>query len=1328
MDLDDSDYVGLRFNGITIPAGSTISSSYVEFTSEEDDDKASSVTIYGQGIDNAPTFTSTDDDISSRVSTTETITWSIPEWSENEVGADTQTPDIKTILQEIIDGAGWTSGNSAVLIFEEINGNNDRDAYSYDQSPNRSAKLYITFTVPVVAPSTDLQYTDIGLSLGTLYTYRVSAISNAGLGGASDPASDTTFTIPDAPTITQVNPSNTEIEIVWDAPVNNGGSEITSYKVEFKKSSDAAWSPSTSPPLDGETNVTVIGLTNGVPYEFRVSAISAVGTSVPSEIATGIPITTPGAPQNVVATRGDESALLSWGAPGSQGGSDITDYLIEYTTAALLPNWSPFSDSTSTDTEDVLVDGLTNGVDYVFRVRAVNGAGLGAYSDISNLVIPAGNPSTPGNFVATAGDKLVNLTWSVSDANGGLNLEYVVETSIDNFATLVEDPAPTTTSPTYNVLSLQNGQEYSFRITATNDVGSSAPTVIITTTPFALPDAPTGLAATGDNAAVDVTWNAPGETGGFALTEYVLEYTKGTFASVGQTDSSDTSVTSVSVSKDVTSHNVSGLDNGDEYRFRIFAVTEKGSSASSNEDTATPATIPGTPTNLSAARGVQSVVLTWNAPTNDGGDTITDYIIKSKTSDSTLFVTFDGTETTTASPTPATISITVTGLANGVSYDFEVVAVNSIGQSETPAAVSGTPFDVPKQPTILSLTLGDKQITVNWTPHADSGGDPIIDYIVQVDYNDGRGFVTFDDGVGTGTSATVPNLVNGQLFTFRVLSVNNAGSSSPSEVESGKPASPPDAPLSLNTVSKSTEIGLSWNSPGFNGGSDITSYKIEWSIDNFASILGDKTIPETTGGVTPSIFDISLTTEIESLTNGQLYYFRVFAINSIGTGDSSDVKTGTPSTTPGTPTLDEANRGDGQVELKWTPPTSSGGLAVEKYVVQVATSLDTPDWITVEDSVVGTTYTVPNLTNGVTYHFRIAAVNEIGVGSFSDSLSAVPATTPDQPLSLSTKSEITSQVTLSWVKPTFDGGKDVTDYIIEYSTDKLVWTLFPDTEDPATNTETTVTGLTNGQEYFFRVAAVNELGTGEFSNLASAIPIDLTVPPSGLVAKTISSTEISLDWIAPDITGIIGYQIERHSGDGNFAVIVITTGTATATDSTYSDTGLTSDISYTYRVSAITTSSGVGNPSGTSTTTTFGVSDSPTNLTTDGGVEQVFAFWTEPENNGGDKIASYILKWSLGNTFDSENWESMEIFGLNGNLPETIADVPGLINGQPYTFVVTATNSAGESGSSNEDTASPVTVPDPIELLSFIERGNQYVTLGWDTPLLMVVYQSRLTF
>ena len=117
-----------------------------------------------------------------------------------------------------------------------------------------------------------------------------------------------------------------------------------------------------------------------ITYEFRVYAISSVGTSIASEIATGIPITTPGAPQNVVATRGDESVTLTWDAPGTLGGSDITDYLIEYTTAASLPNWTQFTDSESTDTEDVLVDGLTNGVDYVFRVRAVNGAGLGVPS------------------------------------------------------------------------------------------------------------------------------------------------------------------------------------------------------------------------------------------------------------------------------------------------------------------------------------------------------------------------------------------------------------------------------------------------------------------------------------------------------------------------------------------------------------------------------------------------------------------------------------------------------------------------------------------------------------------------------------------------------------------------------------------------------------------------------------------------------------------------------------------------------------------------------------------------------------------------------------
>ena len=75
-----------------------------------------------------------------------------------------------------------------------------------------------------------------------------------------------------------------------------------------------------------------------------------------------------------------------------------------------------------------------------------------------------------------------------------------------------------------------------------------------------------------------------------------------------------------------------------------------------------------------------------------------------------------------------------------------------------------------------------------------------------------------------------------------------------------------------------------------------------------------------------------------------------------------------------------------------------------------------------------------------------------------------------------------TQVQLSWSAPD-NGGASITDYIIQYSTDNSTWSTFSD--GTSTTTSSTVTGLTNGQQYYFKVAAVNSVGTGTYSEVSS---------------------------------------------------------------------------------------------------------------------------------------------------------------------------------------------------------------------------------------------------
>jgi len=141
--VEESEYVGLRFNDIPLEKGQIIKSAYIQFTSEDKDDGNAVVTIYGHDIDDAPTFTNSDGDISSRTLTSASVTWNIPDWDDNKSKSAQQTSDITSIVEEIVNRPNWSEDNSMVFIISDGQGS-DRDAYTYDEKSSKAAKLYIT--------------------------------------------------------------------------------------------------------------------------------------------------------------------------------------------------------------------------------------------------------------------------------------------------------------------------------------------------------------------------------------------------------------------------------------------------------------------------------------------------------------------------------------------------------------------------------------------------------------------------------------------------------------------------------------------------------------------------------------------------------------------------------------------------------------------------------------------------------------------------------------------------------------------------------------------------------------------------------------------------------------------------------------------------------------------------------------------------------------------------------------------------------------------------------------------------------------------------------
>ena len=302
---------------------------------------------------------------------------------------------------------------------------------------------------------------------------------------------------------------------------------------------------------------------------------------------------------------------------------------------------------------------------------------------------------------------------------------------------------------------------------------------------------------------------------------------------------------------------------------------------------------------------------------------------------------------------------------------------------------------VPGAPTAVTGIAGNEQVDVSWTAPGDDGGSAITDYIVEYRVGDtGDDWEAFDDGESTTTSATVTGLTNGTAYTFRVAAVNEEGDgpfSAPSEPVT--PATVPDAPTAVTGVAGNGQVVVSWEAPDNTGGSAITDYIVQYRTGN----TGDDWTPFADGVPTTT------SATVTGLTNGTAYTFRVAAVNAVGTGDFSDPSAPvTPVGDPGAPTAVTGVAGNGQVVVSWTAPVDDGGSAITDYIVQYRTGDTGDDWTLFADGVSTTTSaTVTGLTNGTAYTFRVAAVNAVGTGDFSD---------PSAPVTPRPSADITGEV------------------------------------------------------------------------------------------------------------------------------------------------------------------------------------------------------------------------------------------------------------------------------------------------------------------------------
>ncbi|GAX59225.1 hypothetical protein SCALIN_C01_0156 [Candidatus Scalindua japonica] len=154
LSLGSDKYVGVRFLNVNIPPGAIISNAYVEFKSNASpSEPATYLLIRGEASDDAATFTSNFQDITNRTETSASVPWTIsPQWTNNNLY---QSPDLSTIVQEIVARPGWSSGNAMVIQFESTDSGGNSKACASDNYPTaETALLHVEYSAGSINPNT----------------------------------------------------------------------------------------------------------------------------------------------------------------------------------------------------------------------------------------------------------------------------------------------------------------------------------------------------------------------------------------------------------------------------------------------------------------------------------------------------------------------------------------------------------------------------------------------------------------------------------------------------------------------------------------------------------------------------------------------------------------------------------------------------------------------------------------------------------------------------------------------------------------------------------------------------------------------------------------------------------------------------------------------------------------------------------------------------------------------------------------------------------------------------------------------------------------------
>ncbi|MDE0075395.1 MAG: fibronectin type III domain-containing protein [Gammaproteobacteria bacterium] len=899
-------------------------------------------------------------------------------------------------------------------------------------------------------------------------------------------------TPPDPPTNLRAVPSNpTTIILHWTPPPTpTGGSAITGYEIEV-----TAVGRTGSPTLLTWRSTTPIyhhtGLAPNLTLHYRVRARNAAGPGglggwSNSTSATTPPATAPGVPGNLMAAAAGPTVIaLDWNEPSSTGGSAITGYDIQVS----ADGGSSWRFLVTTNQTSHRHPGLAAGATRHYRVRAENAIGFGPWTSAVSAATSAGTPPGPPRaLTATAvSSSAIDLSWSPPGSGGSSAIiGYRIErssTRTGGWRDLEDDTGNTRT--TYQDTGLSPNTTYYYRVSAINSFATGDPSnVNDATTELDVPNAPGRLTAQARGISViELRWTRPSSSGTSPVTGYSIQWSPtgtGRWRDL-EDDTGNTRTTYQDTGL--------GLEANTTRYYRVRAISGAGPSAWSNVAHATTddLTVPGVPTSLrvnpNGLRGSTELQLTWRPPSNTGGSPITGNRIEWRSPNSSDW------RFLVPGPTGTATTYIDTGLAPNTTRYYRVRALNAQGQGAPSSAVRGTTNAArPGQPRNLrARATGPTSITLAWEAPSSDGGERITGYTIRMRGPSDGTWITIPRNTGPReTTFEHTGLRPATAYRYQVAAINRIGTGQWSfEASTSTYAQAPGAPVGLTARAVGTaRIDLSWSAPRNTGGAPILGYRIEASDDggrNWNIIIRRNTNSKTT------------TASDVTLQPATTRHYRVAAINTAGTGPfSNTARATTDATVPGSPRSLDANAdGTSRIELSWREPTSDGGSRITGYRIEVSEDGGTR-WndLVANSHNTRTTYVHTGLEPATRRHYRVSAINRIGMSRASRVASAITdATVPDAPTGLQATAVTSTQIDLFWLAPAYDGGAPVTGYRIEVSENGTAWT------DLRTNTQSRATafqhtGLMPGSTRHYRVSAINRVGPGAPSDTASAATDD----------------------------------------------------------------------------------------------------------------------------------------------------------------------------------------------------------------------------------------------